>query len=92
MGQIKEQDFSEVDEILSEPYAVIVWNDDVHSFDFVIECLMMCAGHGPEQAEQCTFLIHFKGKCDVKRGDKEKMQIIYNKLFSRGLTVTLEKL
>lgn len=92
MGQIKEQDFSEVEEILGESYAVIVWNDDIHSFDFVIECLIKCVGHNPEQAEQCTFLIHYKGKCDVKRGDKESMQKIYNKLFARGLTVTLEEM
>lgn len=92
MSHIKEQELTELDELLSQPYAVIVWNDDVNTFEFVTECLVKYAEHEVEQAEQCTFLIHFKGKCDVKRGDKEKMQKIYNKLSACGLTATLEEL
>jgi len=91
MGKIKELESPELEEIINYPYVIIVWNDDIHSFDYVIDCLIKHAGHQKEQAEQCTYLIHFKGKCDVKRGDKEKMQIIYNKLSACELTVTLEE-
>jgi ATP-dependent Clp protease adaptor protein ClpS len=92
MPQTKELETSELDEIIGGVYAVIVWNDDVHSFDYVIDCLMKYAGHELQQAEQCTFLIHFKGKCDVKRGSKDKMYVINEKLSACGLTTTLEEL
>lgn len=65
---------------------LIVWNDDVHTFDYVIECLIEICGHTPEQAEQCTLLIHFKGKCSVKSGAIEKLMPMHEKLLSRGLT------
>ncbi len=65
---------------------LIVWNDDVHTFDYVIECLIQICGHTPEQAEQCTLLIHFKGKCSVKSGAIEKLMPMHEKLLSKGLT------
>jgi ATP-dependent Clp protease adaptor protein ClpS len=92
MPQTKELELPELDEIIEGVYAVIVWNDDVHSFDYVIDCLIKYADHQQQQAEQCTFLIHFKGKCDVKRGAKEKMKKIHDKLAACGLTTTLEEL
>lgn len=92
MPQTKELELPELDEIISGIYAVIVWNDDVHSFDYVIECLMRYAEHEMQQAEQCTFMIHYKGKCDVKRGEKDKMKKIHDKLAACGLTTTLEEL
>jgi len=92
MPQTKELESHELDEITEGIYAVIVWNDDVHSFDYVIDCLMKYAGHEMQQAEQCTFLIHFKGKCDVKRGTKDKMKKINDNLLACGLTTTLEEI
>ena len=92
MPQTKELELTELDEIIEGVYTVIVWNDDVHSFDYVIDCLIKYAGHEQQQAEQCTFLIHFKGKCDVKRGSKEIMKKIHDKLAACGLTTTLEEL
>jgi len=92
MPKTKEQELPELDEILDKVYAVIVWNDDIHTFDYVIECLMRYCEHAHEQAEQCTYLIHFKGKCDVKRGSKEKMEKIYKKLSTCGLTATMEEI
>ena len=47
---------------------LIVFNDDVNTFDHVIATLIRVCQHTPEQAEQCTFLIHYKGKCAVKSG------------------------
>lgn len=91
MTKIKEQENSELDELTEQVYTVVVWNDSHNTFDYVIECLMRYCGHETQQAEQCTYLIHYKGKSDVKRGEKDKMQKIYNKLKSCGLTATIEE-
>ena len=48
---------------------LIVFNDDVNTFDHVINTLIRVCNHTLEQAEQCTWIIHFKGKCSVKKGD-----------------------
>ena len=50
---------------------LVVFNDDVNTFDHVIATLIRVCRHTPEQAEQCTFLIHYKGKCAVKSGSFE---------------------
>ena len=92
MGKIKEKSLSKLDELLNHPYIVVCWNDEHNTFEYVIECLMRYCGHEAQQAEQCTYLIHFRGKSDVKRGDKTKMEKIYNKLKSCGLTTTMEEL
>ena len=47
---------------------LVVFNDDVNTFDHVIDTLMRVCNHSPEQAEQCTLLIHYKGKCTVRSG------------------------
>jgi ATP-dependent Clp protease adaptor protein ClpS len=86
----KEQVSTQVEDILSKPYILILENDDYNTFDWVIECLMKICNHELEQATQCAHLVHFTGKCDVKRGDKETIQKMYNKLKSAGLSVTIE--
>lgn len=65
---------------------LIVHNDDFNTFDFVIDCLMKICEHTEEQAEQCTMLIHFKGKCEVKLGTLEDLLPRHKKLLSKGLT------
>lgn len=47
---------------------LVVYNDDVNTFDHVINTLIKVCRHSREQAEQCTLLIHYKGKCAVKKG------------------------
>ena len=69
-----------------EVYKIVLWNDDVNTFDFVIECLIEICEHTPEQAEQCTILVHYKGKCTVITGSMEKLKPMHEKLLSRGLT------
>ena len=54
-----------------EVYKLVLHNDDVNTFDFVIECLIEICKHTLEQAEQCTILVHYKGKCTVKTGSME---------------------
>lgn len=86
----KEQVSTQVEDILSKPFILLLHNDDFNTFDWVIECLVKICNHELEQATQCAHLVHFTGKCDVKRGDKETIQKMYNKLKSAGLTVTIE--
>jgi len=81
---------SKVDEILSKPYRLDLHNDDYNSFDWVITCLMKICGHEFEQASQSAHLVHYKGKCDVKYGDKETITDMKDKLKDAGLSVTME--
>ena len=69
-----------------EVYKIILWNDDVNTFDDVINALVEICEHTLEQAEQCTFLVHYKGKCTVKTGSLEKLKPMHEKLLSRSLT------
>src|SRR5437762_9027757 len=71
-------------------YNLIVWNDNVNTFDWVIETLVEVCGHTEEQAEQCAYLIHFKGKCDVKQGEYEKLKVMCDKITDRGIGATVE--
>jgi len=89
---IKEQISQKVEEILTQPYVLILHNDDYNSFDFVISSLMDICGHEYEQASQCAHIVHFKGKCDVKRGSHDLISKMYNKLKTLGLTVSMEVL
>lgn len=67
-------------------HQITVYNDNFNTFEFVIQTLIEVCNHSPEQAEQCTWLIHFKGKYKVKSGIREKLYPIYKKLLDRGLT------
>jgi len=67
-------------------YKLVVFNDDVNTFDHVIETLCAVCGHSAEQAEQCATIIHFKGKCTVKTGDWEKMAIMRNLICDAGIS------
>ena len=69
-----------------EVYKLVLWNDDIHTFDFVIDSLIEICGHTLEQAEQCTILVHYKGKCTVKTGSLETLKPMHEKLISRELT------
>ena len=70
--------------------SIVVYNDDVNTFDFVIETLMRYCGHESEQAVQCTYLIHYKGKCAVKNGSYRSLKPICEALLESGLTAKIE--
>ncbi|UOE39243.1 MULTISPECIES: ATP-dependent Clp protease adaptor ClpS [Chryseobacterium] len=72
----------ETDEI----YKLVLYNDDIHTFDEVIEALIQICNHEPMQAEQCTMLVHYKGKCTVKTGSMDLLKPMHEKLISRSLT------
>lgn len=69
-----------------EVYKLVLHNDDVHTFDYVIDSLIEICKHTLEQAEQCTLLVHFKGKCTVKTGSLDLLKPMHEKLLSRELT------
>ena len=77
-------------EATTEKRTLILFNDHVNSFDHVIDCLMALCSHEPEQAEQCAFIVHYKGKCDVKSGGYEDLEAICSGLSDRGLTVEIQ--
>jgi ATP-dependent Clp protease adaptor protein ClpS len=81
---------SKADEILSKPFKLILHNDDYNTFDWVITCLMKVCSHEYEQASQCAHIVHFKGECDVKYGDYDKISAMKDKLSNAGLSVTIE--
>jgi ATP-dependent Clp protease adaptor protein ClpS len=88
--------FTELEEVVLEETDVadgrklILFNDDVHSFDFVIEALIEVCEHELLQAEQCTVIVHFKGKCAVKQGTYEKLEPMCTALLERGLTAEIQ--
>lgn len=69
---------------------LILHNDEVNTFDFVIESLIDVCEHDNEQAEQCTFIVHYKGKCDVKKGSFQSLRPLRRELVNRGLTATID--
>jgi ATP-dependent Clp protease adaptor protein ClpS len=74
----------------SEPYCLIVWNDEVNTFEWVIETLMTVCKHSVEQAEQCAMLIHTQGQYAVKRGTYEELKPMCDAITERGIGATLD--
>lgn len=75
---------------LVENKDLIVYNDDFNTFDHVIESLIKVCQHKPIQAEQCTWIIHHNGKCQVKRGDYETLEPMCTALLDRGISAEIE--
>lgn len=77
-----------IDEV-QERY-LILHNDEIHSFDYVIQALVEICEHQQEQAEQCALITHFKGQCDVKKGPLPMLRSKKTALSQRGLRVTID--
>jgi ATP-dependent Clp protease adaptor protein ClpS len=86
--QISENTDTEVlqETVETEVRSLVVFNDDVNTFDWVIDTLVEVCGHTPQQAEQCTIIIHFKGKCSVKDGSYEELAEMRNSICNRGIS------
>jgi ATP-dependent Clp protease adaptor protein ClpS len=69
---------------------LVLHNDDYHTFDYVIKALMEICEHDFLQAEQCTQLVHFKGKCDVKKGTYAYLKPMKNALLQTELKATID--
>ena len=71
-------------------HEIILFNDDVNSFDHVIESLIKVCKHDNLQAEQCTWMVHYKGKCQVKRGEYSELEPQCTALLDLGITAEIE--
>ncbi len=69
---------------------LILYNDEVNTFEFVIETLVEVCKHNAEQAEQCALIAHMKGRCPVKNGVVDILIPLKSEMTNRGLTVTIE--
>ena len=87
----KEKIQEEVDVLEQETrkYEIVLHNDDVNTFDFVITALVNVCDHTEIQAEQCAFLVHYKGKCAVKTGEYDFLKPRCSKLLSLGLSAEI---
>lgn len=79
-----------LEEEIGEISELIVYNDDVNTFDWVIECLMDVCKHTLEQAEQLSMIVHFKGKAIVKTGVLDILRPMKDALCERGLSAVIE--
>ena len=84
---IKEQELIEVLESVETTDAkdLVVFNDDFNTFEHVIQTLIRVCKHSPEQAEQCTWIIHYRGKCTVKTGSFEELQPMRQAICEQGI-------
>ncbi len=73
----------------SEMLDLIVFNDDVNTFEHVINTLIKICGHSPEQAEQCSLIIHYKGKCAVKKGSLEELKPMRQGICDHGISAEI---
>ncbi len=72
-------------------FQLVVWNDDVNTFEWVTATLIEVCKHEKEQAEQCTMYIHFKGKYSVKEGDYDTLKPMCDCITERGIGATIEE-
>ncbi len=94
MSIIFETDVEELVEVKKETrqtdqYNLVLFNDEVNSFDFVIDALIKVCEHNTIQAEQCTYIVHFNGKCAVKKGEIKNLKPMCSALLDRGLTAEI---
>ena len=86
----KERDDTDLLTSFEEPCNLIVWNDEVNTFQWVIETLMEVCGHSYEQAEQCSYIIHFQGKYAVKKGTYDELKPMCDAITDRAINATVE--
>jgi ATP-dependent Clp protease adaptor protein ClpS len=78
--------------LTEDPCHLVVWNDEVNTFEWVIETLIEVCGHSFEQAEQCSYIIHYNGKYAVKNGSFEELRPFCDAITERGINATVEVL
>lgn len=78
-------------ELIGNAAKIVVYNDDYNTFDWVIQSFVEVCRHNAAQAEQLSYLIHFKGKATVKTGSKKELQPIKDALIDRGLSAVIEE-
>ncbi|MDY0089856.1 MAG: ATP-dependent Clp protease adaptor ClpS [Flavobacteriaceae bacterium] len=79
-----------IDELLNNSNEIILFNDDINTFDHVIETLIRVCNHEPLQAEQCAILVHYTGKCTVKTGSYNELEPQCSALLEAGLSAEIQ--
>ena len=79
-----------VEEVISDTYKIVLFNDDVNTFDHVIETLVRVCDHEPLQAEQCALLVNYTGKCEVKSGELTDLLPKCSALLDAGLSAEIQ--
>jgi ATP-dependent Clp protease adaptor protein ClpS len=87
--QWKSQEQTDVLEQQDSWHEIVLFNDEVNTFDWVIHCLIEVCEHSPEQAEQCAVITHYKGKCTVKSGSYAELEPRCTSLLERGLSAEI---
>ncbi|WP_343485651.1 ATP-dependent Clp protease adaptor ClpS [Allomuricauda sp. d1] len=87
----KEKILEEVllDEEVVKQNEIVLFNDDVNTFDHVIQTLIDVCDHTPEQAEQCSLIVHYNGKCTVKTGEYDDLKPRCSRLLQAGLSAEI---
>lgn len=88
--ETKKRPIGNFDENVSNDNLLILHNDDVHSFDYVIHALIEICKHDFEQATQCTLITHYKGKCEIKKGEFQILKPLKDALIEKELNVTID--
>ncbi|MEL6304406.1 MAG: ATP-dependent Clp protease adaptor ClpS [Bacteroidota bacterium] len=78
-----------VEEDVKKQHEIVLFNDDVNTFDHVIDTLIKVCDHTPEQAEQCSLIVHYNGKCTVKTGEYNDLKPRCSKLLDAGLSAEI---
>jgi ATP-dependent Clp protease adaptor protein ClpS len=78
-----------VEEETQQQNEIVLYNDEINTFDHVIETLIGVCDHTPEQAEQCSIIVHHNGKCTVKTGDYDDLKPRCSKLLQAGLSAEI---
>ena len=77
-------------EELVDSFNLVLYNDEVNTFDHVINCLIRICRHELMEAEQCTWIVHVNGRCKVKSGEYTELESMCNQLMDEGLSVKIE--
>ncbi len=88
--------FDEQEDVLviekaSQTKKLVLFNDEVNTFDHVIETLETVCEHSNEQAEQCTMIIHYNGQCSVKEGSAKKLKPLWEAVLDRGIAAEIQE-
>lgn len=85
---------TELDKLIKESLGytkkIILYNDDINSFEHVIDCLVKYCKHAPLQAEQCANIVHYNSKCSVKEGSFDELHLILTALQDNKLSAVIE--
>lgn len=90
-SQTEEQTDTDVLVDVDSGSIIVLYNDDVNTFDHVIHCLVKYCKHTAQQAEQCAMLVHYKGKCAVKNGSEIELMPVCQALQEKGLSAVIEE-